>query len=329
MNNTVLIFSISSDKSTYQVCDWLRHLGQKYIVITLETDVRILSVRPDGEFLLSINGVELHSSDIKCTWYRRGEINILPYKIGIPKDTDKSTESLYRGANRFINYELGGTVAHIYHWLRKKPHLDSISTANVNKLVVLDEAMRLGLTIPTWAVLSSKNEVEQFRETVGEIITKPVAGGGYFETDTHYVQVYTEVADDKFISNLQGQFFPTFFQQMVEKEFEIRSFMLNGKLYSMAIFSQQNEQTAVDFRHYDKKRPNRNIPFKLPTEIEDKLITLAKRFGMSTCSFDLIYGKDGTYYFLEVNPVGQFGMTSYPCNYHIEKKIATYLTSPN
>ena len=28
--------------------------------------------------------------------------------------------------------------------------------------------------------------------------------------------------------------------------------------------------------------------------------------------------------FLEVNPVGQFGMTSSPCNYSLEKKIAQH-----
>jgi D-alanine-D-alanine ligase-like ATP-grasp enzyme len=42
-------------------------------------------------------------------------------------------------------------------------------------------------------------------------------------------------------------------------------------------------------------------------------------------SIDLIYSTDEKYYFLEVNPVGQFGMVSYPCNYQLEKKIAIEL----
>lgn len=41
-------------------------------------------------------------------------------------------------------------------------------------------------------------------------------------------------------------------------------------------------------------------------------------------SLDLI--KSGsTYYFLEVNPVGQFGNLSFDCSYHLEKEIAEYL----
>jgi hypothetical protein len=34
---------------------------------------------------------------------------------------------------------------------------------------------------------------------------------------------------------------------------------------------------------------------------------------------------DGREVFLEVNPVGQFGMVSAPCNYHLEKKVAELL----
>jgi hypothetical protein len=29
--------------------------------------------------------------------------------------------------------------------------------------------------------------------------------------------------------------------------------------------------------------------------------------------------------FLEINPVGQFGMVSHPCNYYLEKRIAQNL----
>ena len=50
-----------------------------------------------------------------------------------------------------------------------------------------------------------------------------------------------------------------------------------------------------------------------------------KLADLDTGSIDMMYSTDGEYYFLEVNPVGQFGMVSYPCNYYIEKEIATIL----
>jgi len=36
---------------------------------------------------------------------------------------------------------------------------------------------------------------------------------------------------------------------------------------------------------------------------------------------DLIYSKENEYAFLEINPVGQFGMVSYLCNYHLRQFI--------
>ena len=42
-------------------------------------------------------------------------------------------------------------------------------------------------------------------------------------------------------------------------------------------------------------------------------------------SIDIIKGIDNEYYFLEVNPVGQFGMVSKPCNYNIENFISKKL----
>ena len=50
------------------------------------------------------------------------------------------------------------------------------------------------------------------------------------------------------------------------------------------------------------------------------------RIDLDCGSIDLIYSVDETYYFLEVNPIGQFGMVSYPCNYNIEALIARTLS---
>lgn len=39
--------------------------------------------------------------------------------------------------------------------------------------------------------------------------------------------------------------------------------------------------------------------------------------------------RGNNFYFLEINPVGQFGMVSGPCNYKIEKLIAKYIIENN
>ena len=49
--------------------------------------------------------------------------------------------------------------------------------------------------------------------------------------------------------------------------------------------------------------------------------------GLNTGSIDMILTPEGDYYFLEVNPVGQFGMISHPCNFYLEEKVANFLTT--
>ena len=93
----------------------------------------------------------------------------------------------------------------------------------------------------------------------------------------------------------------------------------------MAIFSQEDEQTKVDFRNYNKSKPNRCVPYKLPDYIMKKLDLFMQRMNLDTGSIDMIYTTNKEYVFLEVNPVGQYDMVSVPCNYNLHQKIAKYL----
>ncbi|STD14031.1 ATP-GRASP peptide maturase, grasp-with-spasm system [Chryseobacterium carnipullorum] len=73
--------------------------------------------------------------------------------------------------------------------------------------------------------------------------------------------------------------------------------------------------------------PIETVPFKLPESIEKMIDTLMKRISLESGSIDLLYSTDNIFYFLEVNPVGQFDMVSFPCNYHLEKEIALHLSN--
>ncbi len=132
--------------------------------------------------------------------------------------------------------------------------------------------------------------------------------------------MYTSIVDKK----EKEDFFTTFFQQKIEKDFEIRSFYLNRKVWSMAIFSQNDDQTKVDYRRYNKVKPNRNVPYNLPKDIEEKIIVLMDKLDLTSGSLDFIKSDD-KFYFLEVNAVGQFGNVSFYCNYGLDYEIATSL----
>lgn len=84
---------------------------------------------------------------------------------------------------------------------------------------------------------------------------------------------------------------------MIDKKYEIRTFYLKGKFYSMAIFSQNDSKTVVDFRNYNIEKPNRTVPYNLPKSITHKISQLMRNLEMNCGSIDLIYGKDDEFYF--------------------------------
>ncbi|ULT23576.1 hypothetical protein KUH03_31060 [Sphingobacterium sp. E70] len=97
-------------------------------------------------------------------------------------------------------------------------------------------------------------------------------------------------------------------------------------MYSMVIFSQLDDATKIDFRAENYNDLSiKKTPFLLPDALNKKIKILMKELGLCTGSIDMIVSDKDEYIFLEVNPIGQFGMTSIPCNYHIEKKLHSNL----
>lgn len=118
-------------------------------------------------------------------------------------------------------------------------------------------------------------------------------------------------------------FFPSLLQEFIPTKYEVRSFILGDEIYSMAIIKQESAPEEVLKRHRNSAR---YLPYSLPTRIKNKVLEFMKLKKLNTGSIDLLVDNQGEYFFLEVNPVGQFGWVSYHCNYQIEKKIANYLS---
>ncbi len=169
--------------------------------------------------------------------------------------------------------------------------------------------------------------LESFIKKHGEVICKSITDAEVFMYENQMYMPYTITLTSSNLNELSDTFFPSLFQKAINKEFEIRTFFLNGEMFSMAMFTQSKESTKSDFRKYDYSNPTRSVPFNLPSEVCEKLIAFMDAFDLNCGSIDLIRTDEGKYYFLEVNPTGQFGMVSYPCNYYLEEKVALTLTN--
>jgi len=69
----------------------------------------------------------------------------------------------------------------------------------------------------------------------------------------------------------------------------------------------------------------RIIPYILPKKIKHKIDKLFNISNLNSGTFDMILSENNTYYFLEINPFGQFDLIEKTTNAGIYKKISRWL----
>ncbi len=327
----IVIFSRGDDLSTRDVENKLASMSQDVVVIEPMAALEKFSEISDrGIIFESLSGKQYNLLDATACWWRRTGIgmNNLVDKIPEKMVAEKCDLSKILNAHKnHLSEELADLKDYIYGTMYKKcpRHIGNPHCMGLNRIYTLDMAKEIGLKVPDYAVITNYNQLEKMENISERFVSKAISNGIYdiYGHDAYYS--YTEAHDKTDFACKDIRLFPSLVMSLVEKCFEIRSFYLNGEFYSMAIFSQRNKQTSVDFRKYCDELPNKNEPFKLPHDVEEKLDKLYRKLDLNTGSADFIVDKNGNYVFLEINPVGQFQMTSLPCNYNLEQKIANYL----
>ncbi|MGN6299160.1 MAG: grasp-with-spasm system ATP-grasp peptide maturase [Ginsengibacter sp.] len=328
----ILLFSRQDDGSTRQVAEWLYAMDKKFIRFNAD-DQKISFSAFDLQrckFSVIINNrlYKFSVKSVKSVWHRRS---------GFSKDNffnaANSLSNLFHELSSFaekhLKEETTEMLDYLYHLLEKNSHIHNIGSQlynAVNKLIVLDLANSCGLQTPQSFIISTKKDLASLLKKEKKLITKAIGNGVYRFTNEFGYYSYTEKIDKSFINSLPDIFFPSIVQKQIDKQYELRIFCLEGKFYAMAIFSQETLATAIDSRkNFGSDWMPRRVPYLLPEEIKSQLKELMMKLKLNTGSIDMIVTRRNEYYFLEVNPIGQFGMVSQPCNYYLEKKIAESL----
>ncbi len=316
MEKKIIIQSESTDRSTDDVVAWLNYFNQLDNLVTFFDDypiTRFCLDYSDTELLVNINGNTFSTSD--RYWYRRGEFRINSY-----------LKSQYKEVNHYLLHSQLRSISSILDAPLYKSQLNCYRDNYIEKLQMLNDARKVGLMIPPTLYTDSIDKVRAFIHKHTSIITKTtiVPFGTVVLDKTYKFSSGTIKLDINDLNGMPDHFLPTIFQKYVEKKYEIRTFYLNETCYSMAIFSQMDNATLVDCRE-DTEKTIRKVPYKLPAEYEKKLFNLMDIYSLNSCSIDTIVTPNNEFYFLEINPVGQFQWLSKNCNYQIEKKIAQYL----
>lgn len=315
----ILVFSIKDDPSTNEVVDWILQSGKE--VRRINSMHQLIDLLNENASIKISNHSEVCNPfyNIESVWFRRPPAYCRYDSVSDDNETN-------RALNYFVLSEQKALLNVVCKLLKGIPWLNDFNSSTPNKIHQLLLAKQIGIAIPETRILSSRQQVMDFMNEVGDVIFKPLQDSYPITINNEDFCAYTRKVSNQVLRQMPNTFDSCLFQACLKKNVEIRSFYLDGIFKSMAICSTFDNQTNIDFRHYNMKYPNRNVPYQLPPEIEQKLAHLMKELKLNCGSIDLVLNEEGDYVYLEVNPIGQFGMVSIPCNYYLERDIANFLT---
>lgn len=317
----ILILSCDGDFSTDIVIDWLHYYQASYIRINSFDFLNssfLYEIHKNGTYTLKIGDRNIDVDKIKAIWFRKfGFFRSSSQYSELEKLVDSYTVS-------HLSAEFAKILDAFIYIFRNKYWLTNPKYIYLNKTNVLYDAQECGFNIPRTILTNSKSQLTEIMINT-RLISKSALDQFVARLGKDKHLMYTTEINNDDLENLPDMFLPSLVQELVEKRMEIRTFYLEGRCFSMAILSQQDQQTQLDFRKYNLEKPNRFIPYQLSIDQEKSVDLLMKKVGLNCGSLDFIITKDNSLVFLEINPTGQFGMVDFPCNYGLHKNIAETL----
>ena len=164
------------------------------------------------------------------------------------------------------------------------------------------------MKIPETMVTTERSSVRALMERLdGELICKAVKHGFM------YSETKTELAPTQRIDSAYLEAFDTFaavpmiYQREIPKAFDVRVTVVGNEVFATAIHSQAYSETEVDWRLWDLCDFDlEHERITLPDEVAKNCVRATAHYGLRYSAIDLIHGTDGEFYFLELNPNGQW-----------------------
>ncbi|WP_426478100.1 hypothetical protein ACP3T3_01040 [Chryseobacterium sp. CBSDS_008] len=306
----ILIISVDNDTMTDEICTWLSYQNKEFVRLSENQHInKVFFNFESNVFKISIGEVEYKLEDFKSVFYRNGGV----YYDTITGEIDSNLVDFY-------NSELKSISEFIYYYFKVNGVrvFGNLLTKEVNKLEVLFLAKSLGLKIPDTYILSRLNDLGQI-DISQAYITKAVSEMKPIIVENDLYLNYTHKVDLNNTHDKKGSIIPSLIQRKIDCLYEIRAFFFEKKIWAIATFDFSDNVDIRNIREKDKKY----LPLVLPQELKRKILKLAKKLDLKCGTVDLLKSDD--YYFLEVNPLGQFHQVSHYGNYQIEKHIADLL----
>ncbi|WP_270505850.1 ATP-grasp domain-containing protein [Paraclostridium sordellii] len=188
-----------------------------------------------------------------------------------------------------------------------------------NKMLQLRYAKKLGFLVPKTYVINSKSGYidESTNYAIKSIDTL------FLRSGSEECFLYTNVINGKEINKSSLNLSPIVVQQLIDTKIDLRITVIDNKAYTVKIVK---EMYGIDGDWRKEKNDVKFIPTEIPKDIEQKCISLVKVLGLKYGAIDMALS-EGKYYFIEINPTGEWAWLVESSGLDIYKDIVDVITS--
>jgi len=318
----VLILTHSRDSFTVpRVVDALAELGAE--AIRLDTGRFPMSVRISSGFGLApeeiffeTEEVRLCARDVSAVWSRR------IWEPTLDPELDARFRELCRAeaAEALAGFfeALGGA-----RWVNR-PREDRLASHKPRQLRLAGE---LGLRVPRTLLTNDPDHARRFFGELGGAVVCKLQRAPSVSMEAAPLRMHTSVVRTEDLGELDAlRHAPMLFQENVPKALELRAVVVGDELFVGAIDA---SASATGATHWRAAASNEVAWTKgsVSGQTAERLRELARRLGLVFGAIDLIRTPSGEEVFLEINPVGEWGMLERDLDLPISEAIARSLVS--
>ena len=184
-------------------------------------------------------------------------------------------------------------------------------------------ARQAGLCVPDTLITNDSAAVASFaRRHGGQIITKPLTGKVTDEDEQPAGVLYAcPVGEDRW-ADPSIHATAHLLQQRIDKTHDVRLTIVGAEFFAAEIHA-GSDAARLDWR---TDYPSLTYkPCDVPRYVRNSVATMMSELGLLYSAFDFAVTRDGEWWFLEVNPNGQFGFIELATGLPISAAIATML----
>jgi len=298
------------------------HLQKPYVVVDAGTVMageglsfevpatgpRTVRVRYQNQLLRNITGV----------WYRRPRD--LTYSLSVP--VIEEYEEYCKSALREHVEQLYALFPDAC-WVSDKYTVSRTE----NKSFQLLAARRAGFRIPETLITSDATEATAFVSSRDVTLVKTPSRQFPFWPDGRYLRFYAQKVTPADEVRYEGlHIAPAIFQQLIEPAAELRITVVGSAVFASRAIVEGVKPSAVQDWHVGYAQGSvRFEAYDLPQAVARCCARLVRNVGLHYGAIDLIVDKQGEYWFIEINPNGQWAFVEDEAGLPIGQAMAALL----